>query len=291
MKHISKMLIVPVIAAGMMMSGCSLLQGAGGSKKNATLPHDRESITKKSSVKTYTPEELRQGIIKGDWAIETVYGHQVVGEEAPFLKFEPSEKKVYGNNGCNVINADYIYSPKDSVLMFDHVLATMRMCNKTGITDYEINSALSSTKYYSWRVADSDYYLTFYDEQGREVMTVMHQNFDFLNGTWRVTAINEEPVNVESMKLVIDIDEQKLHGNSGCNVMNGNVEIDMDKPNSISFSAIAMTRMACPDSQYETELVVALEEVTMARPVSGQEVILYDSMHQPVLTLVRATDQ
>lgn len=285
------MIAVPMLALALMTSSCSILKGSGTSKKNSTLPHDREAVAKKNDPKTYTPEELRQGIIKGDWAIETVYGHATVGEEPPFLKFEPSERKVYGNNGCNVINADYSYSPKDSVMKFDHVLSTMKMCQKQGLTDYEINTALASTKYYSWRVADNDYLLTFYDEAGREVMMLMHQNFDFLNGTWRVASIREEEIDVQSMKLVIDIDEQKLHGNSGCNVMNGNVEIDMDKPNSISFSAIAMTRMSCPDARYETALVVALEEVTTARPVSGTEVILYDAQHKPVMTLVRATDQ
>lgn len=261
------------------------------SKVQTALPHDRVNIAKKSDPLAYTPDELRRGVVKGDWAIETVYGHHVVGEEAPFLKFEPTEKKVYGNNGCNVINASYRYNPTDSVISFSNLLATMKLCNKEGITDYEINSALGSTKYYSWRMAETDYYITFYDESGAEVMTLMHQNFDFLNGTWKVDAINDEKINVPDMKLVIDIDEGKLHGNTGCNVINGNVEIDMDKPNSISFSAIGMTKMMCRDATHETALLVALEEATAARPVSGSQVILYDSMHRPVLTLTRTTDQ
>ncbi len=255
------------------------------------MPQDRENIEKKKDLKTYTPEEIKKGVVKGDWAIETVLGKKAVGEKAPFIKFVPSEKRVYGNNGCNVLNGTYAYNPNDSTISFDNVAVTMMMCAKEGITDYEINTALGSTKYYTWRVEGTDYYLTFYDETHKEVMTLMHQNFEFLNGTWRVTKINDKAVNVEDMKMVIDVDEGKLHGNTGCNIMNGQLEIDMEQPNSISFSAIATTRMMCPDAEYETAFIVALEEVTAARPVSFSEVVLYDSQQKPVLTLVRTSDK
>ena len=91
--------------------------------------------------------------------------------------------------------------------------------------------------------------------------------------------------------MVIDIDEGKLHGNTGCNIMNGEISIDMDQPNSISFSNIITTRMACPENSNETNLLVALEEVTSARPVSGNEVVLFNAQHQQVLTLARTTDK
>lgn len=277
-------------ALAVVMSGCGIFN-KNSAKINPVLPHDRESIAIKKEQMTFTPEEIKKGIVKGDWAIETVYGKKAVGEQAPFVKFVPSEKRMYGNNGCNVINATYNYNPKDSTISFDNMASTMMMCAKEGLTDYEINTALGSTRYYSWKVDGSDYYLTFYDETGRQVMVLMHQNFEFLNGTWRVSKINDQPVTVEGVKLVIDVAEGKLHGNTGCNILNGNLEVDMEHPNSISFSAIAMTRMACPDQSHETAFVVALEEVAAARPVSGNEVILYNDQHQPVLTLVRTDDR
>lgn len=261
-------------------------------KKNSkTLPHDRQDIVQHKPQETYTPDEIRRGVVKGDWAIEKVMGKDAVGEKAPFIKFVPSEKRIYGNNGCNVINAGYTINSKDSTLSFTDIASTMMMCAMEGLTDYEINTALGATKFYSWSVDGTDYHLTLYNERGEAVMTLMHQNFEFLNGTWRVTKIDNTEVNVEGMKLVIDIDEQKLHGNTGCNIINGSIEVDMDRPNSISFSRIAITRMACPDSGYETALIVALEEVSTARPVSVSEVILYDAMHKPVLTLVRTEDK
>lgn len=292
---------LPVLALAIATSSCSVVKKSSSdnssatsaqvnNKNNKTLPHDRQDIVQHKPQPTYTPDEIKRGIVKGDWAIETVMGKPAVGEKAPYIKFVPSEKRIYGNNGCNVINGEYAANPKDSTISFSNVACTMMMCHMEGLTDYEINTALGATKYYSWRVEGTDYHLTFYNENRTPVMTLMHQNFEFLNGTWRVAKIHDKTMNIEGMQLVIDIDENKLHGNTGCNIINGAIEVDMDKPNSISFSRIGMTRMACPDNGYETALVVALEEVSQARPVSVSEVILYDPARKPVLTLVRVQE-
>lgn len=272
------------------LSSCSLF---GGTKVHpeAVMPTDRETVAVTTDMKSYNPDELKKGVVKGDWAIESVYGKKSVGESAPYLKFVPAEKKIYGNNGCNVINARYLCNPADSTMSFSDLASTMMLCHKAGLTDYEINTALGSVKYYTWKIKDSDYYITFYNESHEAVMTLMHQNFDFLNGTWMVKRIGTEAVNVPDMKFVIDIDEEKIHGNTGCNVFNGSIEIDMDAANSISFSRIAMTRMACPDMNYETALVVALEEVTSAHPISANEAALFNGAGQEVIRLQRTTDK
>lgn len=293
------------IAAAMtaMLTSCGSLpfdkksassSNSSGSKdvnQEAVLPRDREYITDSKEAKKYTAENIRNGEVTGDWAIESVYGKNAVGEKAPFIRFVPEQKRIYGNNGCNVINGGYTFNRADSTISFSKVASTMMMCAMEGITDTEINRALGETKYYSWNMKDSDYYLHFYNSQKKEIMTLMHQNFDFLNGTWLVRQINDTKVDVPDMKLVIDVDEGKLHGNTGCNILNGKLEIDMDAANSISFSAIATTRMACPDPNYETVLLMALEEASAAKPVSPTEVILFDSQHKQVLRMTRTTDK
>ena len=285
----SKLITVGVAASFLLaFSSCSMLKKS--EKKVEVLPTDREQIQKDKTAKTYTPEELSRGVVRGDWAIEMVGNREAKGEEAPFLKFVPSEKRVYGNNGCNVINGNYSYNPSDSTLSFSGVITTMRACALTGITDIEINQALDATRYYSWELRDSQYYLYFYDANRVKVMTLMHQNFSFLNGTWGVKAINETPVNDPEMKIVIDVDEGKLHGNTGCNLLNGEFTTDRETANSISFQRIATTRMACPDMSHETEFVVALEEAAYARPISPTKVLLLDNSGKVVLELVRTTD-
>ncbi|MDE6651671.1 MAG: META domain-containing protein, partial [Paramuribaculum sp.] len=190
----------------------------------AVIPSDREEFTDEVEEKAYTSGQLAKGIIKGDWAIEMVNGKGVVGEDAPFIKFVPEEGRIYGNNGCNVINGEFKYNVADSTLTFSNLASTMRLCNKEGLTDYEINAALDLTRYYELKIVGDDYYMYLLDGSHREVMSLMHQNFQFLNGTWNVSAINGAEVDEPDMHLVVDVDEGKLHGNTGCNILNGNME-------------------------------------------------------------------
>lgn len=294
MKAFKNYLVPAVMLAILPLGSCSVINKKTNNgeevKKEAVLPTDREKIVQPVSA-VYSYDELAKGVVKGDWAIEKVNGKNAVGEKAPFLKFVPTEKKVYGNNGCNIINASYNYNPADSTLSFGNMVSTMMACGMEGITDYEINAALGATCAYSWRLSGDDYYLTFYDADHQPVMELMHQNFQFLNGTWAVREISGQSVDVPDMKLVIDVDEGKLHGNTGCNIINGTLETDMDAANSISFQQIAMTRMACPEPNYETQLVVALEEAMRAKPLQGGKVALLNSENKTVLLLERTSDK
>lgn len=290
--------------SSVLIIGMSLMSSCGIFKKNTTsdmtqnvevkkesvLPTDRNDIVQAVSA-VYTSQEISKGILKGDWAIETVNEKNVIGEKAPYIKFVPSEGKIYGNNGCNVINANYQYDAENKTLTFSYLACTMMLCHKDGITDIEINQALDATRYYSWELNGDDYYLTFYNEQHTPVMTLMHQNFQFLNGTWSVKEISGETVNVPKMKLVIDVEEGKLHGNTGCNVINGSLEINMESANSISFQGITKTLMICPDENYETPLLVALEEAMKAKPLKGGKVELLDGHNTCVLVLERTSDK
>lgn len=290
--------IIPMFMIVFSLTSCSVFQKKNVKqeekqvevRKESVLPTDREDIVQPVSA-VYTSQEISKGIVKGDWAIETVNGKPTVGEKAPFLKFVPAEGKVYGNNGCNVINAEYKYNAADSTISFSYLSSTMRLCHKEGLTDMEINLALDAVRYYSWQLNGDDYYITLYNDNHQPVMELMHQNFQFLNGTWAVKEISGEAVNVPKMKLVIDVDEGKLHGNTGCNVINGTMEINMDSANSISFQAISKTLMLCPQENYETQLLVALEEAMKAKPLKGGRVELLDSQDKAVLVLERTSDK
>lgn len=293
MKEIGKY-ILPLLALGMLPLGsCNIIKKSEGDpdvKKEAILPTDRENIVQPVSS-VYTSEDLANGIVKGDWAIEKVNGKPAVGETAPYLKFEPAQKRVYGNNGCNVINASYSYNPSDSTMSFSNIASTMMMCGMTGITDMEINAALGASRYYTWSLNGDDYIITLLDADRQPVIEMMHQNFQFLNGTWLVKEIDGQPIDVPDMKLVIDVDEGKIHGNTGCNILNGSLETDMDAANSISFQKIGLTRMACPDPNYETQLIVALEDASKAKPLLEGRVELLNNMGKVVLAMERTSDK
>lgn len=280
-----------VVLIGTSCMACStLFKGKDQTiRQDDVLPHDREHIAKQAELKTYTADDIRKGIVAGDWTIETVNGQQAKGQTTPFLKFVPADGHVYGNNGCNALSGPYTFNAADSTISFGQMLSTMMLCSESGITDVEINVALSEVKFYTTKESDSEYWLYLYDSGRRELMSLLHQNFDFLNGTWQVTAIGDKTIDNPDVRMVIDVDESKVHGNTGCNIFNGAFDTNMEAPNSISFSDIRTTRMACPESvDYEAALIVALEESTVARPVSATEVRLYDSRSKETLILRRS---
>lgn len=227
--------------------------------------------------------------ISGDWAIETVLGKKAVGETAPYIKFVPGEKRIYGNNGCNVINGEYNLDAAGRSVSFSRLATTMMLCAESNITDVEIGEALGMTRKYSVASAEPDQILTLYDAGGNVVMTLMHRDFHFLDGTWAVKAVDSENVDIPDMKIALDVDEKRMHGNTGCNIINGELETDMDTANSISISKIMMTKMACPNSGWETRMTMALEEAVTARKISADEIELVGSNGQQVMLLRRTT--
>lgn len=282
-------------------TGCSLIdkvanksgekeKGTSGwveTKENA----EAESAEKvqDAAKKVQDAVDKTEGNISGDWAIETVMGKKAVGETVPFIKFSPSENRIYGNNGCNVINAQYEADAAKKSITFSNLATTMMLCADTNITDAEVGQALGMATSYSIEKNDTDQTMTLYDAEGKTVMTLMHRDFHFLDGTWAVVAIDGENVDIDGMKIALDVDERHLHGNTGCNIINGELETDMDTPNSISFSQIGMTRMACPNSGWETRMTMALEEAVTAKRISKDEIEFIGSNGQQVMLLKRTS--
>lgn len=257
---------------------------------------EKSAKTEAEKVMAKVDEKLQQianvqekGALSGDWAIETVMGKKAIGETAPFIKFVPSEGRMYGNNGCNILNGQYTTSYVDKTISFSNLATTMMLCGESNITDVEIGEALGLTVRYSVDNSDTESILRFFDANGKEVMELMHRDFHFLDGTWAVIEIDGEKVNIEGMKIALDVDEKRLHGNTGCNIINGEFETDMDAANSISFSKIAMTRMACPNSGWETRMTVALEEAVTAKKLENDEVEFIGSNGKQVMLLKKTS--
>lgn len=231
--------------------------------------------------------KIEHGALLGDWAIEMANGKPAKGEYPPYIKFNTNENVIYGNNGCNIINATYKYNQADSTLLFKNIIATTKACAIENLTDYDINYALNNTHYYSWYYDNNQHYLEFLDINRNPIMLLMHQDFDFLNGAWHVTEIDGMPIDDDSMQLVFDIDGRKVHGNTGCNILNGSLETDLETANTLSIQKIVTTRMACPDASNETSLLVALEEVEYLKPIDKNKASLLNSRREVVLQLSR----
>lgn len=276
-----------LMAMPVAFSSCSLMQKKTV-KIEAQLPSDRSELTQ-AVESSYRSSALEHGKIEGYWRIATVSGRKPSGPDAPYLKFvrlNDDENRVYGSNGCNTINADYTCNPADSTLKFSQVLTTMRACPDAQ-TDALINQAIDLTERYTISRRGKVYTLSLCSGSGAPLMTLTHQDYDYLNGTWGVKGLNGKDVKCPDMLLVIDVEEGRIHGNTGCNILNGTLIPDMLEQGVVSFQNLSTTRMSCPNINLENMLLVALEQTVNVRPVDANTVDMLDSTGSPILTLTR----
>ncbi|MBK9098786.1 MAG: META domain-containing protein [bacterium] len=83
-----------------------------------------------------------------------------------------------------------------------------------------------------------------------------------LHDIWALESIEGKKVIIdETVRILpvleIYVEDERVHGNTGCNVLNGSVEIDEEK---ILFSKIITTEMACPGN-LEQRFLASLIEV------------------------------
>ena len=95
---------------------------------------------------------------------------------------------------------------------------------------------------------------------------------------WKLTALGSGPVNVADSQrephIILQADSKQVNGSGGCNRMFGSYELSGE---TLTFSGIGSTKMACPDvMDVEASFLPALQRVARWR-ISGQQLELLDS--------------
>lgn len=264
---------------------CSFSVSAKKDKQDENVvPAETVAVVEQEEIE-YFPSTFADARLEGEWNIDNVNGQKVTGEERPFITFDLSQARVYGNNGCNIINGNVV-TGKGNKLQFTGMLSTQKYCANAPF-EYIINTTLEQVRSYKISRYGHECYLDLFNDRGHLVMVLRKHNMDFLNGAWRVTAINGKPNSNEGIQFVFDLPEKKIHGNAGCNIVNGEISVEPDVTNSVQFSNMATTRMMCPDLATETAVLVALEETEKAFAKSDDTVTFVNHAGKPVLQLVR----
>lgn len=272
-----------VAAAMVLMTPCAqarILGKKAKPKANVELP----AVKEEPSI-DITP------ILEGEWTIKSVGITDIVREEnVPYITFVNADNAFYANNGCNVLNGVFTIENGDKIT-FHNVLSTMKYCPDTPF-DTQINEVLADANTVKVDVdrLGGETYLYLNNSLGHRVMTLRRHSLSFLNGNWRVTEINGEKFDDDEMTIFFDIAEKKIHGNTGCNFFNGDIYIDPVVPNAINFSAMGVTRRACPKGDQERKLLVALEETTVGLDGKDGKALLTDTRGQSVVKLVKISD-
>ncbi len=290
MKHISIISLSLLAAAA--LTGCSTLNNIKGVFTKPTAP----VVAATGEVETETAQETElaiNGVLYGEWTVARVGDQTVTGDERPYVIFDttsvnPFILKVYANNGCNVLNGQMSVTPGGEMKPLGDFLSTMQFCPDA---PYEmgINLAFNQAAKFNIEKIGQDYLLYMKDKSDNSLLILRKSDISFINGAWTVTKIDGQEVpDSAGIQMVIDVPEMKVHGNTGCNILNGSLFLDPDKQNSIQFVKLATTRMMCPDAEREQHFLVALEQVeTVVAADKDDEAILKDAQGHAVITLKR----
>lgn len=274
--------LLAITLSTLLLASCGVFKGT--TKKTAVAPVEEDD---EAELAVVAGGESNPAQLNGEWLLWTIGGKKVGGDERPYLHFSVGEGRVYGNMGCNTVNGDY-EALKDGSLRITGLIQTMMSCHNMRY-ESAIGRALDNARFYRVAKQGHEYYLDLADASHKTLMTLRRHNMEFLNGAWTPTRIGERDNDDSELRLVIDIAERRVHGRTGCNIMNGALLIDPDKASSVQFLDLTSTRTACERSQQaaETALLVALESVEHAKRRKGGSVVMTDKDGNTVLVLKR----
>lgn len=236
-------------------------------KKSNVEQTQAQPVTSVTEAKGAVTEKSAQKIFDGEWVITSVGDTKINREEDyPYINFDAEENKFYGSNGCNVLNGQFTYDIKNKTISFLNVIATMRYCADTP-WDTKINAALGEGTpiRFEYEVVDGEPLLYLLGKGGARALTMHKSGLDFMNGNWVVRAIKDEKFTDGDMTIFFDMEERKVHGNTGCNSFNGEIYVDPQDKRVFSLSNIAVTLSMCPNMERQSKFLVALEQTNGAK--------------------------
>lgn len=112
-------------------------------------------------------------------------------------------------------------------------------------------------------------------------------DYQQLSGKWTVTAINGEKIKIrENPYIEFDVKNNKIHGRTGCNIVNGTFVRNAENTCAITIPPAATTMMACPDMEVESRFLKALQNVATYK-IKHSTLRLFDSNKKVVLELTK----
>lgn len=229
--------------------------------------------------------------ISGEWNIIEVDGTAVVpapGQEFPFIGFDTQTGKVYGNSGCNRMMGSFDVNAKPGTIDLGAMGSTRMMCPDMTV-EQNVLSALARVKKYKTLGKDN---MALCGSSNRPIVVLQKKaptvKLSELNGKWMIAEAYGKaiPEGMEKQPfLEFNVTEKTLHGNAGCNSINGGMVVDDKNPMSLSFPQLISTMMLCPDMTVEDNVLKALNSVRSFGKLAGGGIGLYDAEDTLVLVL------
>ena len=221
----------------------------------------------------------------GEWDIVIMRKKQVYTMERAYLYLDfAGGNKVYGNNGCNTINGTFRLS--GSNIRFGEFISTSESCRNV-TSEKTIMHTLAEVRQFTVEAQYNALYMNLMNAKGNVLMVLKRHNLDAMNGAWLVKEIDSENVSDLGMRMVIDAVMQTIHGDTGCNIINGVISLDPDKDMAIQFEDLVSGERQCENIDHETALLLALERTESCKRVNQNEMALIDNKGNIVIVLQR----
>ena len=232
--------------------------------------------------------------ISGEWDIVEVRGVAVApiaGQAQPFIGFDTDNGRVSGNAGCNRIAGSFKLEAAPGTIDLSGLGTTRMMCPDMA-NEKNVLAALAQVKEFK-KLGDNQIALCGKSLK-RPVLVLQKRapqmSVADLEGRWKIVKAGGEPIpdGMENVPfLEFNTREGRLHGNAGCNVINGGYETDESNAAALSFPNVISTMMACPDMKVEQAVLQALNSVKSFGRLGDGRVGFYDENGSLVLELVK----
>ena len=222
---------------------------------------------------------LQTSALEGDWNIMTVNGQKAEAEKAPYIGMDLQKKRLYGCAGCNrIMGSLQIDSLQAGRLSFAQIGSTRMLCANME-TERAVLEALDQVAEYEGTEEE----LTLTDDKGHALLTLSKRpasTLASLSGQWNIAQVYGQAIDsIEKTDkrpfLEFDADKKTVHGNAGCNIVNGGFTQKEGLPASLEFGQLISTMMAGPGLQYESLFLKTLDEADNFAIVDGK-LYLYD---------------
>ena len=236
--------------------------------------------------------------ITGEWNVVSVEGKQVTGN--PYIGFDTENGRLYGNAGCNRIMGDFNYIPnvldlKKSIsighIELGNVASTRMMCPYME-TEQKVLEALNEVT--GFKSSATGVELT--DKDGKVLMSLEKReapavSVNDINGEWKISKVEGAAVEVADKTpfLSFNVAEKAVHGNGGCNIINGSFSQEDGNPSSLKFGQMISTMMAGPGMETERKVLMAMNKVVSFVVNENGTLSLMDADGNEVLLLVKST--
>ncbi|PSK88878.1 META domain-containing protein [Taibaiella chishuiensis] len=223
------------------------------------------------------------------WVLTAINGRKVANSRV-FLYIDTKENRFSGSDGCNGYGGGFTYNERSRIITLGDAMSTLKACADRAVMQLanEYGQALQQ-KEFTTKVTNHTLTLS---RKGKVVLefipapltggtTGKNNSTDIWSyiakHQWRLIQMNGKTQDQSPAFIDFNVQENKVSGNAGCNRFFGSYTA---KDQSITFSQMGSTRMACMDpkrSKTEQELLQLLGNQTYSFDVADQTLNLYQN--------------